>query len=258
MIFLRTKSSIAINNVYLHDVDSRIIVQSITESEARLNPRAVTLASRTGQRLTGLERQTMDVTVHFSVLGRRDMIGRAQVIERVAAWAASGSILTVDYRPNRQLHVVCVQYPSIGNIKEWDGAETIIFRAYEQPYWEDVLPMRYARQGSGAVCVINPGTMAAPLEFEAVNNGEETVEALAVMMGDQLLGFDGLDLAPGDTVRVWYQDGVMHAGAGGASVYGKRTTASVDDLMLAPGANDVYVTSDGACDWRITVRGRYL
>lgn len=257
---MRTKTSIAIDGVYLHDLDSRIIVQSIDEGEAKMSPRTVMLGGRVGQRLTTMDRQMLDVVVRFAVSGRRDMIGRAKIIEDIAAWASGSSILTVDYRPNRRLHVVCVQYPSIGNIKEWNEDMAITFRAYEQPYWEDETPTMVGASFTAEknVKMFTPGSMPTPLNAIIRNPAESEITSVELLCDGQKLAFDGIHLGQGSEMRIDHNGSIMQATIDGATVYGCRTTDSDDDLMLLPGMRTITVRVNGTADVKLHVRGRYL
>lgn len=256
---MRTKTSIARGGVYLHDLSSRIIVQSITESDARLTPRAQTYGCRLGQHITGpIERASIDLTVTFSIMGRLDMIGRAELLERVAGWASMPGEITVDYRPMRRLEAVCVQIPGVGDAKKWTGNHTIIFRAYEKPYWEDRL--QTIAHGSGQTAQIRAmvgGTMPTVLEAEAVNTGEAPITSVRISAEGQHIALEGIDIQPGQALTIDHLCRFLHASVEGETVLGGITPDSDDEILLDPGAHIITVEADGPCSWAISTRGRY-
>lgn len=255
---MRTKTTIAIDGVWLHEIDNRIIVQSITEQAAKLSPKAVSMAGHVGQHVLGVERQYLDINVNFAIMGHNDLAARATVCEKVAAWAAQQGAITVNYRPNRQLHAQCIQYPTIANAKAWAADMTMIFRAYQQPYWEEAVPASVlVRDTANCETVVTAqGSMPTPLEITFT--AKAATGSITMASGSDSIYFFGLALQPGDKFAITHHGGILQATAKGKSVLGNRLSTSSDEVMLMPGRNTVTCTADGAGDWQIIARGRFV
>ena len=91
---------VALNGKQLDTVDDRIVISSVEPGDGRENITAVDAASGYGQRVTGNRRSTLDMVVKFRIQehGRNKdgLQSRAEVLEKVNAWAAAGGVLTVD------------------------------------------------------------------------------------------------------------------------------------------------------------------
>ena len=61
------KRRVALNGVWLDEVDSRIAVSSVEPGDGRENISAVDAAAGYGSRITGERRQTVDMTVKFRI-----------------------------------------------------------------------------------------------------------------------------------------------------------------------------------------------
>lgn len=68
---------IALGGVQLDQVDGSIIIQSIDEAAGKETISAVNRGSGNGQRITGRRRDTLDVTVRFSINKRTDNLSGA-------------------------------------------------------------------------------------------------------------------------------------------------------------------------------------
>ena len=69
----------------MHEVDPRIVIQSIDESTPSWNVTAVSRAGRIGQYYTGTERRYRDIVIKFAIRIIRDLPGREEVLQKVAA-----------------------------------------------------------------------------------------------------------------------------------------------------------------------------
>ena len=110
----------ALDGVWLDEVDRRIVISGVEPGDGKESISAVDAAAGYGQRVTGSRRSTLDIVVKFKLLQRSrsegNMAERAQLLEAVNAWAASGGVLTVNYKPNRRLNVVLAQAPGEGSL----------------------------------------------------------------------------------------------------------------------------------------------
>ena len=83
---------------------------------------------------------------------------------------------------------------------------------------------------------------------------------MTLTAGDTTMTFAGLALGAGQTMTIAHNArGLLTAHIGGASVLGKRTAASSDELELEPGKNaTLSVATGGTASTTFEVRGRYV
>ena len=85
-----------------------------------------------------------------------------------------------------------------------------------------------------------------------------TLTHAEITVGATAFTFDGLALDAGDALTIRHDErGFLRIDAAGASAFGFRTAQSDDELIAAPGINDVTFEGDAACDVSVAVRGRY-
>jgi hypothetical protein len=155
------KRRVALNGVQLDSLDERIIISGIDEAAGKENITAVSSANANGQRVIRRRRDSLDVTVKFSLSIKNDnMQARSELLETINAWAAKGGELTVSHRPGRKLTVILAQAPGAGDQFSWANEFTMVFRAYAVPYWEDAAPasITSGTTNNGSMTIIVPGS----------------------------------------------------------------------------------------------------
>lgn len=265
---MQMKRRVALNGAWLDEVDSRIVVSSVEPADGRENISAVDAAAGYGQRITGRRRSTLDMVVKFRILehghSESGQQARAEVLEKVNAWAASGGVLTVNYKPDRRLNVILAQAPGEGSLWDYTKEFQIVFRAYTIPYWESASAVNtsfYAAAGSGNKSLVVEGSAETQCDVMVANNSGSTMNSCTISIGGKSMTFSALGLASGETLVVDHSDGLVRIriqGSGGTfrSAMAKRTGAN--DFMVAPGTITCSYTVANNC--RITVgwRTRYL
>lgn len=266
---MRSQVSVSLNGVALTDVDERILLQRVDEAAPSVSQNTVGLANGIGQIVTSTERQYMDISIGFAIGIPRDLTRRAEILDKVTAWAANGGLLEVSYRPGKQLRVMMVQQLAVGYIREWTEEYTLVLRAFI-PFWEDVTPhVVPSNRFKDHVIEIKKITWTAetPLDVSALSIADpgNVMTMVRITIGTQVLEYSGFEMLTGDTLRIWHNDAgllmadITHAADGSIeSIYGLRTAASADDLLLPVAPCGVRVESDRLCNWTLSIRGRYL
>lgn len=261
---MRLSHRVALNGVWLDSVDDRILTQGIEESAGKENISAVGVWGGAGQWITNQHRDSLDVVVRFSIHQKKnDMQARSDVFEKVNAWAAAGGWLTVNYKADRRLWVVCAQPPTAGDQWNWTGIYAITFRAYSVPYWQQAEPMRMMASGSSIYRQIGvAGSARTVLELAFRNTSGGTCSTFVVQAGGSSMTLNNLGLASGETLHIDHtEDGILRiyiTGSGWRSALDKRGAASSDDLWVNPGTVTVSVLAQRAGALTISCAGRYL
>lgn len=261
---------VALNGVWLDDVDSRIVISGIESGDGKESISATDAASGYGQRITGNRRSTLDVAVKFRLLEHgKDVTGlqaRAELLEIVNAWAANGGYLTLNYKPDRRLSVILAQAPGEGALWDFTKEFTMTFRAYGVPYWEQEMA-RTASTGGGSntssATIVVEGSAPTQVDVRLQNTSGQKISYANVMVDDKTMYFNELNLGAGETLVIDHNDGLLRIRIqenGGAyrSAMALRHTDSANDYMVAPGARAVYFTAQRACRMTASWRARYL
>jgi hypothetical protein len=258
------KRRVALNGVHLDSLDERIIITGIDEAAGADKITATMSANGSGQRVVKKRRDTLDVTVKFTMaIKNDDMAARALLLETVNAWAAKGGWLTVNYRPDRRLGVVLAQVPGGGDQFNWANEYTIVFRAFAVPYWEDVAPAT-ATSGtgsSGSMQITVPGSAETVADVTVVNKSGAAIAKVELTIGGKYMKFEtGTILASGQSLVVDHPQTVnqiyFRATVSGSSVMRYRTGAN--DFTVQPGNVSISFSASRAVQVNVSVKGRYL
>ena len=264
------KRRVALGGVWLDEIDSRIVISGVEPADGRENISAVDAAAGYGQRITGNRRSTLDMVVRFRILehghSESGLQARAEVLEKVNAWAAGGGYLTVNYKPDRRLNVILAQAPGEGSLWDYTKEFSITFRAYGVPYWEQETAQQQAvgaGAASGSRTIQIEGSAKTQADVEMQNISGMTVNSMRITIGDRAMAFSALGLGGSETLVIDHNDGLVRIrirSAGGAyrSAMAARSMDSADDFMTAPGSRTAAYTADRACRMTVSWRNRYL
>ena len=257
------KRRVALNGVWLDELDERIIISGIDEAAGKDTIRNTASAFGDGSRVTGKRRDTVDIAVKFAMnIKNGDMEARSLLLERVIAWAAAGGWLTLNYRPNRQIYVMLAQAPGEGDLYNWINEYTITFRAYSVPYWMDVNVTQVASgiASSGSLGIVLPGSARSVADVIVENKSGKTIQTVNLTINGNGMSFNSLGLGGSSalTIEHVHTDRLFYfrARIGGASVMNKRSGAN--DFYLNPGYNAISFSSERAVRVTVSARGRYL
>lgn len=261
---MRTKISVALNGIELHSLDGGIVLQGVDEGAASWNISTGNRAGKDGQFINSIEKRYRDVIVSFAIAEKQDLIRRADILQRVCAWAAAGGDLTVSYRDRQKLHVICSQLPSVKTLTKWAETYSITFRAYAVPFWQsmDAESADIASGTSGSATLRVKESAGGKLCFEATNTSGGTVDTVSIAANGKSIQLQNLGLTNGKKLILDYDDRDIQrirtlSGSTYASVLSNRTTNSDDDVPLKCGENTVTVTSGAAMSWKVYTYGRW-
>lgn len=255
---------VALNGTQLDSVDNRILIQGVRPSAGKEQISAVSLYGGVGQRITNRHRDTLDVNVVFSInIKKSDLQSRAEVFEKVCAWAAGGGWLTVNYKPDRRLRVVCAQLPDEGDMREWTNRYTIVFRAYAVPYWQQVTPATVTATSvsSTTKTLTVAGSATSVLDVEFENTSGSAIGTFSITAGSSTFSLSDLGLANGEKLVIDHTaEGILRIRIHGStwrSVLAKRSAESSDDLYVNPGSVSISMTAAGAGTLTCSCAGRF-
>ena len=262
---------VALNGVWLDDIDGRIVISSVEPADGRENISAVDAASGFGQRVTGKRRSTLDMVVKFRILERgksaSGMQGRSEVLEAVNAWAANGGVLTVNYKPDRQLNVILVQAPGEGSLWDYTKEYSLTFRAYAIPYWEQETARSTTIGGgvssaSGTVQI--DGSVETQADVSLLNTSGMTINTATVIVAGKSMSFTSLNMGANESLRIDHNSAglvrirVRSATGVYRSVMALRSTASANDFLAQPGSRAISFSAQRACRMTVSWRARFL
>lgn len=251
---------IALDGHRLSDVDSAIVVTDVRQASDTVLRTADRPAGH-GSRFAGLRRRALTVTACFEV-HMADPARRQAILDRVNEWCG-GHMLTLSCMPGKRLRVRCTARPRTSALR-WTDTLTAEFTACETPFWEAEQASSAGASGrEAALTLCLPGSAETVAEAVIVNPEGSACDTLCLSAGGAQLAFAHLGLGPGEQLQIghdWSQRMVLRieGPAGSRLVYDRRTAGSADELILAPGRNEVRCTADKALDWRVTARGRWL
>lgn len=265
---MRLKRRVSLEGVQLDSLDSRILITGVEEAAGRDNVTGIAYGYGSGQRVTVNRRDTLDVTVRFTLAVKPgDMSERSELLERIAAWAAPGGVLKLNYRPDRRLRVLCAQLPAGGDKHKFDSEYTIVFRAFTVPYWQNdtALEVKPSKEGTNRTVSMDvPGTVATPAAVTITNKSGAVINTITVTAGDSVMKFTGLALAANEKLVIDHVNNgeafylrIRKGGSTMVSAMANRSTDSANDLWCGPGKVSFNVTAQRAVTYVVSVRGRF-
>jgi len=270
---MELKRRVALNGEQLDGVHAAVVIRSVEPADGKESISAVSAAAGYGQRITGYRRENVDMVVKFAInIRKNDMERRAAVLEAVNAWAAQaarergGAYLTVNYKPDRRLHVVLAQAPGEGSLWDWTKDFTITFRAYGVPYWEQETARSVVCGGStnsGNTNMTVDGSAGTQADVQILNTSGMTISTVTATVNGQTMTFNNIGLGGNETLVIDHNDGLVRIrirSAGGAyrSVMDKRSSSSANDFRVMPGTCNCSFTAQRACRMTVSWRARFL
>ena len=265
---------VALDGAQLDEIDSRIVIQSVKTGAGKNTITAVSLYGRDGQRVTGAQRDTIDVEIEFGLLIRKEeMAARAELLETVNAWAAAADIgrggawLTLGHKENRRMRVVLAEPADEGDLREWNRNFRITFRAYGVPYWQETEPTarvsgETAMAWSGRMTV--GGNVRTVADVSLTNGSGALLNTAAITVGSNIMRFEELGLAANETLVIDHDETgtirirIRSVSGNWRSALGKRTGTSADDFRIMPGNVPISYNTQRACSLTASAPGRFL
>ena len=270
---MKLKHRVSLGNVQFDDVDDRIVIHGVKTEAGKVTSTAVSLFGSSGQRVTGMHRDTIDVRVEFGLLIRKtDMAARAELLEAVNTWASAasyengGAWLRVNYKDDRRMRVILVEPAEEGDLKEWTNTFHLTFRAYGVPYWQQNTP-EIVGTSSGATRVTTltvKGNTRTVAEVELTNVSGAVINTASITAGAYTMAFSGLSLANNETLVIDHASNgrlrirIRNTSNAYRSVLDKRSGTSADDFYVMPGDQTVSFSAQRICTMIARAYGRFL
>lgn len=255
----------ALNGVQLDEIDPRIIIKGIEGGAGKDTVTSVSTGIGDGTRITGKRRDSVEVSVRFSMNIRRDAIQeRGTVLEAINAWAARGGWLTINYKPNRKLYVDEITAPGEGDLWKRFDEYTMILKAHAVPYWQEdnAISARTGSGNSGSGSIPVAGSAETVADAELQNLSGATINNATITIGGKTMAFENLGMGNGESLVIDHMitqgKNVIRIRVGSRSVMANRTDGSADEFEILPGANAFSFSAQRACRLTVSCRGRFV
>lgn len=204
--------------------------------------------------------------------GETDAIDPHEMLSRaseIAAWLCGRDgrgRLVLDALDDRYYVAELEEEAPLGD-EDWKNGEaelSFICQPFARSVEMDELMTQTQAKAEKSVSFSVRGNHETMLAFDVTNTSGQEMDAMTISAGTSTFEFASLNLAAGETLRARYtEDDLLLLeieGTDGAirSAMGKRETHSDDDVLLAPGVNDVVIQTDRACSVKLSARGRWL
>lgn len=251
----------ALNGAQLDEIDPRIIIKGIEGASGKETVGSVSRGAGDGTRITGKQRDSLEISIRFSLNIRRDAIEeRAAVMEAINAWAWKGGWLTVNYKPDRRIYIDEVVLPGEGDLWRRLTEYTIVMRARAIPYWtqETAVSAATGTGSSGSAGLQVAGSAETVCDAILENLSGATINTAVITVGQSTMRFEGLGMGAGESLRISHTDeGILQIRVGGRSAMAMRTQDSADELAVSPGINAISFSAQRACRLTVSCMGRF-
>ena len=251
---------IALGGVQLDELHERIVIRSIDPGVTKETVSAVSRMGGFGQRMTGQHWETLEVSVTYAIdVPKKDMALRREIFDAVNSWALRKGWLTVNWLKDRRFYVDKVVLPGSGDVWNWTDEYTIIFRAYNVPFWQDALPAQVTggTAASGTLAIQVGGNVQSVLDVSFRNMSGMAINSFWVQAAGNRITLTSLGLGGNSVLTISHEtDGLLRIRRDGTSVYEKYSGA--DDLFVNPGNVNVSYAADRAGVLTVQSYGRWV
>lgn len=251
---------VSLGGTQLDSLDTSIVIRSFDPGTPKEAISAVDRMGGAGQRVTMAHFQVLEATLVFAIdKPKRNITARREVFDKVKKWARGGGWLTFNGMSGKRMYVDKAEVQSSGDLRVLDEEYTIVFRAYNVPFWQDgtATTATAASISTGSMTINVPGELETQIDATLKNISGGQIEAITIAIDGHALIFTAMTLANGSTLVISHgTDGLLRATVGGATVYGKLTGS--DDLVSGTGTKTITITCAGALEATVSCYGRYL
>lgn len=238
----------------------RIVITDIRHSPAKQTVTTTTIAKANGERVLERRWSQAEVSITFVIDGDSPS-ERQELCQSIAAWAKNGILQTSD-RYGQQLRCICTDPPKIQNTVSRAERISMVFTAYQQPFWEEEFPTMVTLGGTaGESSIFVPGNVddLTVIEVDAAPISG-TLDDLTLTVGEHTITLEGLGATVSSPLKIAYTDQMIQSiTVGQASAMSKRTRSSADDLLAAIGEQTaISMTANVSANVRFSVRGKWL
>ena len=249
-----SRYEVELNGGKLSEVDERILILDVNYQGPNHTWQSYANGGKDGGMRYGRYKGKSGLSISFAIRAY-DIAERQAVCQSVCTWARDGGVLRVNDRPEQILRCECDQLPYVASVMKWTDPLTVVFGAYNVPYWQqenvdsDVLS---GTSASGALYVTGNAPEAV---VSATVTAQATLKRIVLTVGDTSMTISGVSVAKGRSMILSYtDDGILQITYNGSSVLAYRTGA--DDLIAKCGMNNnVSFTADAQCRVEFTARG---
>lgn len=204
---------VTLNGISLESLHPAIVITDVQYPNVEYQRESIGSVKRDGARIYRSYKEKSEVAVKFMVR-EYDISSRQSICMSICEWAKNGGRLMINDRQLKFLDCLTDSLPGIDSAKNWADELTIVFAAYNIPYWQDVVPteMRPPTARQHSVSKLVPGN--APWTFvEALVVPEETMthasfgifcDASGATNDHKLFNVLGVSVPAGHTFRVGY------------------------------------------------------
>lgn len=251
---------VSLNGNELSEIDERLLILDVGHQASEITREQFKVANRDGARLYDEYREKVSVTVTFE-LRIYSISERQSVLQSIVAWAKSGGKLRTNDMDGLFLDCVCEQLPSIQSVQKWLDPLTVVFSAVAFPFWQNDDPIVVSLTGMNSGGNIDvPGTAPKAYASVTVVSKSSTVTSMTIRVGQTSISLTGISIAKDKSVVVEYdKNRIISIKSSGASLLGKRTASSSDDLYAVCGkANEVRIVASAEVTATFTIRGAWI
>ena len=266
---MQLRHRVALDGKQLDEIDWRIMIQKIETADGKENISTVSLMGGSGSRVTNEHRDSLDVTVKFTIrLRKTEMAAREEILEKINAWAFAGGWLTTNYKDNRRIRVFRAQAAGAGDPWDWTKVYSIVFRACGVPYWQEknAETVSFQNVSSKSMTFGVNGSEKSVLNVQFKNTSGSTTNSFTINTGESSMSFSNLGLASGETLVIDHADNgkrnilrirIKNTGGSYRSAMSKRNTSSSNELTVSPGTHTISFTAANSGTITISCNGRF-
>lgn len=186
---------------------------------------------------------------------------RQSMVQALAEWASGDGYLQTSDRINQRLYCSCDTPAVVGSALKWLETITIVFMAYEKPFWEETFPSALSLiYSSSAVSgnLFGTGFADDPYCEGSIVASGGALTSFSITAGNTSISASGLSVAKGGTIYFGTDErGIFGLKSGNTGLLSKVTPESSDYLRLQRGKNNA-VTFSANTGATLTIMGRGL
>lgn len=240
----------------LSAISPSIFITDIREDAPPDRITAEPYAIHNGSRYIRKQRESLSVSVEFAIR-EQDEARRMEVCQLIQKWAKNGGYFARSDRPGQRLRVRCETLPSVASALKWTEILSVVFTAYELPYWESVAATTVTTTGKKAVFF--PGTADHCRANATIIATGGTLTSLTITTKASTISLQGINIANGGKVEIGHDDnGYLFIHSGSTSLMAYRTETSDDDLLIPCGQSEINVSGNVAVSMSLSARGVWL
>lgn len=259
---------VALGGVQMDEIHEAIVIRAVDPGVPRETISTVSRMGGWGQRVTGQHWDMLEVSVTYAInVPKRQMALRRQIFDAVNAWAVRKGWLTANFMTGKRVHIDKVVIPGSGDLFSWNEEYTVVFRAYEVPFWQETtagstISIEAGESGSGSFTV--NGNVDTVADAVLTNAGSATVNNCEIVVDGSIMTFANLGLAVGESLIIDHTDSgrlqirIMDTEEEYRDAMSHRTPESADDLVCGTGVRFVRFEADDDCALTVSCKGRFL